>query len=72
MNKSFLDVDVEGNKTWRNINGGIHREEGPAYESIDGVKCYWINGAIHREDGPAYTGHPRNENQFRVNHKRFE
>ena len=31
----------------------IHREDGPAVETDDGDKYWYINGKRHREDGPA-------------------
>ena len=31
----------------------LHREDGPAIESVDGHKEWRINGKYHREDGPA-------------------
>ncbi|MCT2222516.1 hypothetical protein [Microbacterium paraoxydans] len=34
-------------------NGQKHRENGPAYEGIDGEKQWWQDGVLHREDGPA-------------------
>ena len=34
-------------------NGKLHREDGPAIESPNGYKAWWINGKLHREDGPA-------------------
>ncbi len=34
-------------------NGVFHRENGPAVESADGGKSWWLNGVLHREDGPA-------------------
>lgn len=34
-------------------NGKKHRENGPAYEGIDGEQQWWQDGVLHREDGPA-------------------
>lgn len=31
----------------------LHRENGPAYESVSGTKAWWVNGKLHRIDGPA-------------------
>ena len=31
----------------------IHREDGPAVESANGDKKWYLNGKLHREDGPA-------------------
>ena len=38
---------------WRNANGQLHREDGPAVEYANGDKYWYINGKFHREDGPA-------------------
>jgi hypothetical protein len=46
-------IDLAGNKRWYNSKGQPHREDGPAFEYIDGGKAWWINGKPHREDGPA-------------------
>jgi len=46
-----------GNKIWRNKEGGIHRINGPAFISSSGHHKQWCqNGLFHREDGPAYIG----------------
>ena len=45
----------------QNVNGSIrfyennklHREDGPARETVEGYKSWHINGVLHREDGPA-------------------
>jgi len=31
----------------------LHREDGPAYESVGGSLAWYVNGQLHREDGPA-------------------
>jgi len=36
-----------------NINGELHREDGPAIERANGDKYWYLNGEYHREDGPA-------------------
>jgi hypothetical protein len=46
-------IDKNGNKDWRNKEGELHREDGPAVEFINGDKEWWINDKRHREDGPA-------------------
>ena len=36
-------------------NGKLHRNDGPAIESLDGtLKIWYVNGVRHREDGPAF------------------
>jgi hypothetical protein len=42
-----------GDRFWRNQNGHLHREDGPAIEWADGSKFWYLNGQLHREDGPA-------------------
>jgi hypothetical protein len=42
-------------KEWY-LNGKLHREDGPAYEGVDGTKIWYLNDKLHREDGPAYEG----------------
>jgi hypothetical protein len=51
--KSKLTIDKYGTKKWKLPSGKLHREDGPAYEGIDGLKSWWINGELHREDGAA-------------------
>jgi hypothetical protein len=34
-------------------NGQLHRDDGPAYERLDGTQRYYQHGLLHREDGPA-------------------
>jgi hypothetical protein len=47
-------VEVTENSTkWFNLEGKLHREDGPAVKYADGSKSYYINGKRHREDGPA-------------------
>ena len=41
-----------GYKNWY-LNGKLHREDGPAFEDVDGRKAWYLNGERHREDGPA-------------------
>lgn len=41
-----------GSRYW-SLNGGWHREAGPAVEYADGSKYWYLNGQLHREDGPA-------------------
>ena len=44
---------VNGDCEWL-INGITHREDGPAYTSLDDYyRAYYKNGLRHREDGPA-------------------
>jgi hypothetical protein len=50
---SIMTVDEFRSKIWKNADGYLHREDGPAIEGVDGTKCWYINGRRHREDGPA-------------------
>ncbi len=43
---------ANGTKCWY-LNGKLHREGGPAVESISGAKEWYLNGELHREGGPA-------------------
>jgi hypothetical protein len=35
------------------LNNKPHREDGPAFEGINGAKFWYLNGEFHRTDGPA-------------------
>lgn len=45
-------VNSFGDKFW-DLNGKLHREDGPAVEWADGTKYWYIHDKRHREDGPA-------------------
>ena len=48
-------IDKDNDIAWYK-NGLVHREDGPAVESVESVNSYkaWCkNGKNHREDGPA-------------------
>jgi hypothetical protein len=51
-NEPTLKITSGGSKRWL-FNGVYHREDGPAFEGIDGRKSWWLNGKRHRVDGPA-------------------
>lgn len=38
---------------WTNKHGDLHRLDGPAIESNNGTKEWFVNGVRHRVDGPA-------------------
>jgi len=42
-----------GGKTYYNLNGQVHRENGPAYIDSSGNKYWYLYNLVHREDGPA-------------------
>jgi hypothetical protein len=46
-------IDEDGTKRWRNKDGHLHREDGPAIVYKDGTQFWWLNDKLHREDGPA-------------------
>jgi hypothetical protein len=46
-------INERGDKYWY-LHGHVHREDGPAFERIDGTTGWLIHGEYHREDGPAY------------------
>ena len=50
---SQMEIDEHGNKYWRNSEGYIHREDGPAIAGANGSKFWFIDGKPHREDGPS-------------------
>ena len=50
--KSICEINTCGSKVW-SLNGKLHREDGPAYEGVNGDKGWYINNSFHREDGPA-------------------
>ncbi len=49
---SKCEIDGYGHKRWY-LNGGLHREDGPAMEWVNGDKEWWLNVYKHRVDGPA-------------------
>ena len=46
-------IDVLGTKEWFDANGEFHRDDGPAWERVDGSKLWYQHGICHRDDGPA-------------------
>ena len=50
---STMTIDRFGDKIWRNQEGQWHRTDGPAYETANGDKAWWVDGQGHRTDGPA-------------------
>ena len=55
MTPQYIRINEFGTKHYyKNKEMTIfHREDGPAYESVDGHKEWCFNGKLHREDGPA-------------------
>ena len=46
-------VIYDTHTVWLNLEGKLHRTDGPAIEYADGYKEWWINDKPHRIDGPA-------------------
>ena len=65
----FLDGTFEG-KIWKDEKERYHREDGPAYESYEGIRKWFKNGKLHREDGPAIICNDGNFRYF-VNNKKY-
>ena len=53
MGSEPTEIQKDGTKVWKNDNGNLHREDGPAVIFPDGIQQWHINGKLHREDGPA-------------------
>jgi hypothetical protein len=51
---TFPEMTAVGTRTWRTLDGELHREDGPAVEDADGGREWWQHGLLHRLDGPAY------------------
>ena len=49
----MIKLFPDGSKSYYNLNGKLHRENGPAIIYSDGSKAYFINGNRHRVTGPA-------------------
>lgn len=43
-----------GDVFYTNMDGKLHRINGPALVTGTGVEAWYLNGLLHREDGPAY------------------
>ena len=52
LQQPTMTVDKYGTKRWQ-LNGKLHREDGPAFEGEDGNKEWYLHGKCHREVGPA-------------------
>ena len=48
-----IKIIKEDRIEYRNINGELHREDGPAIEWNNGAKKWFLNGKLHRVNGPA-------------------
>ena len=45
--------DDHGNVLYFDVDGQLHRDDGPAIEQKDGSKAWFRHGVKHRDDGPA-------------------
>jgi hypothetical protein len=72
--EEFEEFYIEGhlgvNKYW-NVNGLLHRENGPAIELADGYKEWQKHGKCHREDGPAKI-FPNGLKEYYLNDKYYD
>lgn len=46
-------LNAQGQIVYRNEQGQLHREDGPASIWQDGTKFWFVNGKLHREGAPA-------------------
>ena len=54
---SLRNILRDGSIEWRNKQGKLHRDDGPAKEwPAKGAKAWYRNGKLHRDDGPAMDG----------------
>jgi len=49
-----IRYERNGYVEWRNEQGQLHRIDGPAFESADGDRFWYVNDKLHRIDGPAF------------------
>ena len=66
MHESFMEIDADGNKCWKNNLGEYHRIDGPALEYADGFKFWYVHDKLHRLDGPAIE-YPNGSKYWYVN-----
>ena len=66
MNKSKMRIDPAGNKFWRNPQGDLHNEDGPAFILINGTKAWYIHGKFYRENGPAVYSPQNTDKKFYI------
>ena len=68
--ESIRTVDKWGGIRYMNEKREYHRTDGPAIESPNGYKAWYINGKLHREDGPARI-YPNGDVFYYLNGKRY-
>ncbi len=52
-----MEINKAGNKVWKNKEGQLDREDGPAIEGKFRDFWWYINGELHRVDGAALEWH---------------
>ena len=55
MEEQYIQIHGDGNKYYYKDKAKtiLHRLDGPAVITTEGVKAWWTNGKLHRLDGPA-------------------
>ena len=53
MVQEYKVLVYEDRTEWLNMEGQLHRVDGPAVVYNDGKTEWWVNGQLHRIDGPA-------------------
>jgi hypothetical protein len=70
MSTSIDDIstmtDIDSVQMWNLPNGDLHRIDGPAVDSQNGRKEWWLNGMRHREGGPAVS-RKNGSNEYWIN-----
>lgn len=46
----IYQVDVNKSGTFWQLNGNLHREDGPAIECVNGTKEWWLNDKQYTEE----------------------
>ena len=49
-----LPCCLQKNVEWKDEDGRLHRDDGPAEIEVDGAQRWCRHGKLHREDGPAW------------------
>ena len=69
MTKSYIKKDQYATSYFKDQSCTLfHREDGPAYETINGYKEWCLDGYTHREDGPAIE-YPNGDKSWYLNGK---
>lgn len=51
--RADYEIFEDGTKIFRDENGRVHNDLGPAIIRKDGTQFWFKDGKLHREDGPA-------------------